>query len=558
MTSEHNSHLSGEAQTRGRALRRYLIALERGDAHTLGDMLRQAEGDPALLALILATNDAEAERASLPAASADEIAQAQAALQARFPTLTGPVGALASISDRLRTIEVDDMNETDGPELTRDFPPPPTEQPGSAAETGAAWRSNPMLQRRRTSRWLLTGQALVAAVVIAALAGSFFAVFRTLNHGIRGADDSHSVIVGSGDGVISSLDPNTGALRWRYNTESGAPMFSGHPIYALVAQNGIVYAVDSPSFGVASYLWASRVSDGKVLWSEDVVLVGGSQASFALEQGVLLLNAVLPSQSIANAGAASTLAVRASDGAVLWQKPNSQFQRATSGVAYTEYVTATNPHVLLVALRVSDGKRLWQSDVGNTGLSIVAITPHVVYASLRLDTASSQIIALNSSTGEHLWTRAVPSQYNIGYVAVLAANQSTIYLRSKDGLCAQDLLNWRRLWCASLTLPQTGIVVGNIVYVTSFGANNNLAVSALASGTGKRLWQWNLVVPPAAATPVVLNPAGDQILVRFQLAATQGNVYVNTDLGAFAINGANGRQLWHALASEESTSVIAV
>jgi len=105
--------------------------------------------------------------------------------------------------------------------------------------------------------------------------------------------------VGQPVGELSAIDRSTGAVRWRFRTDSG------RQISASAIRDGIVYA---PTQGDGTY--AFRIADGSPVWHEDVPGDVGTPGSLA---GDILYEPSVEPNGI--------VAVRASDGETLWTVP---------------------------------------------------------------------------------------------------------------------------------------------------------------------------------------------------------------------------------------------
>jgi outer membrane protein assembly factor BamB len=166
--------------------------------------------------------------------------------------------------------------------------------------------------------------------------------------------------------AIVALDAHSGALRWRYESREGiigSPAVSGDSVWATTWR------------GLRRSLLALRASDGTLLWR--VPLVGDPSSAPVLAQGILYVSLF----------SGALYALRADTGATVW-------------VYHTTSPIDTTPAVL-------DG---------------------VVYASARDGT----LFALNAADGRHLWTHSSIAGH-LGWGEILAQDQ-TLYAGAPDGL----------------------------------------------------------------------------------------------------------------------------
>ncbi len=524
MSNEHNASLSDAARSRSQSLLRYLAALEHGRLDVLADVCWQAERDPALLALLLAANDIQQTGAAR--ASDEEIAQAQAMLWASFAASTAPVNSEVGPDGRLETA-ADEVNALDGDDRRR-----PTKAPAT---------------RRRPSGRLRVAQGLVAALVAAALVGGFFTVFQRLGQGshtssgapgttviIPQTPNAQDVFVGSSTGVIMALRERDGAVLWSYNT--GMNVGINATIFDLTAQNGLLIAA------AQNGLLALRQRDGKLLWRHDLEpQYGGNQVAvgFAMDAGVVVTNTLDGAQ-----------AYRESDGAPLWQKPGYGFETAAYGVTYLHAQNAQSPYL---AVRTIDGKQLWQKSYGTRYLTALTTTPQATY--FLLSSPDPQFLAVQPITGAQIWDHPAPSGSDNVYMGLLGQNAYLFSLNTPPNvLCVRDLATWRQLWCAAPSASGAVFSMGDLVYVIETDEeliHTYQSVQALAGATGASVWSWRAIVHPGSRSTTTTGaniPPGYSIPSSpSQLFGVRGVLYVSTEDGVFALNGSDGRLLWHSL-----------
>lgn len=572
MSIERNGHLPGQAQLRGLALLRYLAALERGDADTLGHVLQQAERDPALMELILAANDAATDAA--PHASDTEIAQAQAALRARFPALAMLDDATAMKPDRLKTIERDEENDIMSDDDTRAATHSAEHAAGVNSQTPsiAPIPARTASRQTRPNRWLRLGQALVAALVVAALVGGFFTVLRHLGGGVDrptvpssgttvySPAGAHEVVVGSWIGEVWALDPATGKPYWKFTTGDDKPVTS------ILIRNGIALVGDAYRSPIK--VFAVQVKDGKLLWKHAIGAENGFPNYMFANQDTIFL-----------ADASGTYAFRVRDGKQLWHVKDSQPIWAANGVAFL-VGGISNLKTTLLAIRASDGKQLWSHAFDGNFPEIAQVVGQKVYAGYETGSGIRQpLLVLNLTTGQVLATESLlPDNFTpltatgsqlIGNV--FEGSTSTFYSYSLPGFKRQwnapdpyftqygaAAAQQDNLYISYQAQQNSGITPGENTSGVTLHPTYHPAITSLDLATGHTRWNW---VGPVVAVQVGNSPSGDSSINGFALlniVGMQSNVYSTTEAGVFALDGASGKQLWRFNAADDFVTLAAV
>lgn len=216
---------------------------------------------------------------------------------------------------------------------------------------------------------------------------------------------SRGILYLQGVTALTALRASDGASLWTYHYQ-GEPS-NGIPItaMAMAPDGGTIYILTS-----AWQVCALRASDGAPRWCtqantpSDPLIAASSVA--ADTTGVYLLD-----QSSSTDSHTRVVALHATDGTLLWQRPLPRFTTArpsffvSGGLLYfTTYPTpyATPLHEVLTALRTSDGATRWET---TTDQSLVAtVQGNAVYLADR-----SSLQALQASTGTPLWKHAFSS-----------------------------------------------------------------------------------------------------------------------------------------------------
>jgi outer membrane protein assembly factor BamB len=280
-------------------------------------------------------------------------------------------------------------------------------------------------------------------------------------------------------------------------------------VSSLLVQDGVVYAgaVDVPAN--QSYIYALSARTGTLLWRHRTADQGPEVA--AVVGGVVF----------AGAGT-SVLALRASDGALLWSADTGRLDSPSlilsNGVVYS--TGANKSGSALFALSASDGKLLWQrtaTAADNGPFSLPTVVGGVVY----------------------VYNGPLPVGGGIRYASIYA-------LRSSDGAVL-----WRQPWQRHLVTIFSAPVVANGVIYTSTDAGTEIpaAAYALRASDGAVLWRGQ-VDENALDSPVVLDglvfiPTRDPLdaldastgQLRWRLEARGPRVEAGADHGLYVSDG---------------------
>ncbi len=197
----------------------------------------------------------------------------------------------------------------------------------------------------------------------------------------------------------------------------------------------------------------------------------------------------------------------------------------TQGAVYVIGVSATGEESL-VALRGSDGAVLWRTPIprdSESGIASVTVTPSQVYvvAGGKPSSGDWSLMAVNADTGKVVWSFA-PGPL----IRSIQVRSAAIYVATQSGLYALRASDGRVFWqhdgdAVSLAFGQRGLFAA----FSGITASAN-TVLALASDDGKLLWQQQLDASPE------------------QLLYQQGGVYVTTATEMVALAERDGSALW--------------
>ena len=287
-----------------------------------------------------------------------------------------------------------------------------------------------------------------------------------------------SLVVGSDDGSVRSLDARSGEPRWRRST-------GGEVRSSPVVADGRVYV---GSFDGSVH--AFRASDGRRSWEAPT----GFQ--------------VFSSPAVAGAtvvvGAEGIVALDAANGDERWRARTGGPVNSSPAIADgTVYVGADDGR--LYAVDLDSGDRRWTRALGDRVYSSPAVANGVVYVG-----SSKGLHAVDAASGAVRWT--FPSREGVSSSPIVS--EGTVYVGSRDRkVYAVDAATGRKRWefTAGDRVDSSPAIAGGIVYV---GANDGV-VYGLDAGSGGERWRFE------AGDPVVAAPVPDQ-----------GRVIVATDGGA--------------------------
>lgn len=579
----HERHDSA-ARKRAHALQRYIRALEQGDGDALAAVLRQAQDDSTLEQLLLALHDVYLDAEEM-AVHPDEVAHAREAFwpqtrdswNGRYQTGDAHRADWVRLPHRQeqtwkrRTWE---MRMQDTPDITNEDlvdsqEMSDEEESGSAPFLAAQTQSGNTGAISRRSRAVMVIQAIAAVLVVAVMAGSFYALFSShlvrQGNGIDGSGHSGIsrtgvtlasgegvVLVGSRDSDILALRARDGALVWRYTTGSI------YPISSLVAQDGVVYA--TTEYGDIS---AVRIADGTVLWNRDFKTFEGFPVALAVVSGVLI--APFPDGAVA---------LNTSDGALLWRDRSGRVVGAGEGAVYvdsSETVTpasiTTGPTQLdsLKALNITDGKLLWSYALHrrNESVSTVYVAASVVYVTASYadsDAPASTLSAVHATDGTPIWTHVV-HDFPAPYAMPFSVSGALLFAHAGDSVCAVRIDTGTTRWCAPTPGLDRAVTADDLsIYLSreerdASTSKTVLAVGALRGDDGSQRWYWRS--EPQRPTNGSNRYGASIGGTSPSIAAIDGVAYAGSTEGVYAIRGSDGHQLWHALDSEAVMALLA-
>jgi len=274
-------------------------------------------------------------------------------------------------------------------------------------------------------------------------------------------------------------------------------------------------------------------------------------------------SAVLYTLVTDSAGASRIWALRLSDGKALWQSRQSGSLSALvsdQGVVYA--VLGDSGSASVLALRTSDGSVLWQSQPLKTQFEpALAAANGVVYFENGVYhqgdqgvpplTVAPAITAFRGSDGHMLWRYAAPDRV-VSPPLVLG---DTLYLGVGTGVVAVRVSNGTQRWRASLVLQSwpfqewlTGDGSGIYAFVGERSVNDASIVAslyALRAMNGASLWQVGLARggQDAVAAPVVADGVVYVEIGSYYTSSVKG-VPSSYSVVLYALRATDGAPLW--------------
>ena len=171
--------------------------------------------------------------------------------------------------------------------------------------------------------------------------------------------------------------------------------------------------------------------------------------------------------------------------------------------------------------RPPDDSFLWQYSTGNPG-ELVIVSPTVADGVVYAGSYDNQVYALDSGTGELLWSFKTPNDLS---PPPLVAGR-VVYVEGLDGFYALNASTGELL----LGEENVALVTDRTVYKTSLTRAENFSVSAVDTASGNQLWT---TVIPRSGFPLL-----------FPLTAAGSNVYVSDDHRVHALDSTTGKLVW--------------
>jgi len=330
------------------------------------------------------------------------------------------------------------------------------------------------------------------------------------------ASEGDVLYVGTMDGRVVSLNPDSGSRKWDWQPTEGsgqASSFScagstlvggflyGAPAVAngrvfVAFHTGKVYAIDAVS-GVQQWAYdlKSKVSGGVAVGNE-TVFVGSSNGKLS--------------------------ALDAANGSLKWQFSTENEIWATPVIVDGVVYFGSLDHSLY-ALNTVDGAKKWSFKTGGS----IASTPLIVEGVIYIGSFDDKFYAIDAATGTQRWVFEGAGNW---FWAQATYGNGTIYTGCLDHkVYALNAGNGTMIWskpfdAGSLVKASPVIAGGNLVVASEVGKLFGLDLI-----TGEKKWEFDTI------TAKVLSP----------LSAVGDTVYINSqDNKLYAIDGQTGHQVW--------------
>ncbi len=357
--------------------------------------------------------------------------------------------------------------------------------------------------------------------------------------------------------VLEVLIPESGMSVWSTNDATNAI-----DINTLTISNGSAYyathnisdATATPATTpVDNAIVARHASNGHTLWTYSLSRSAPSCAISAITSAGEDLYA---SASCAN-GAGRIFALRASDGALLWQSSlNGQFS-VVNGVVCIHVTQASPTQADLYVLDASSGKLLWQDAPGSSQHQTQAWTPGNGYVYL-LD--NSTLRALRASDGQTAWSMgfpynaASPTFETFSNPVFLGALHDIIYLQTSvvdqethvayNRLYAVQTSTGRQLWSfqrdrSNMTWSTVSIDAStNTIAIQGLDEDYPTAVYLLRASDGQLLGH---ILQSQSASAVLIT--GNTIYIT-AIHGDGNNIPFSYQIDAYQMHNQEGQPLW--------------
>ncbi len=357
--------------------------------------------------------------------------------------------------------------------------------------------------------------------------------------------------------MLDVLIPASGTRVWSTNDATNAV-----DINTLTLNNGMAfYAVHNRSNATATpattpvddAIVARRASDGVTLWTYSLSHTMQSCAITAIESAG---DALYASASCSN-GTGRTFALRARDGALLWQSSmNGQFS-VVNGVVCIHATQASSSLADLYVLDAATGKLLWQGAPGSSQHQTQAWTPGNGYVYL-LDNGTLK--ALRLSDGQTAWSMgfsynaASPTFETFSDPVFLSALNDIVYLQSSvvnqqthvafNRLYAVQASTGRQLWSFqrdqfNLTWSGTSINAStNTLAIQGLDEQHPTAIYLLGATDGKLLG--SILQSEAASTVLIAN----NTIYLTSISGDGNNTPFSYHIETYQMNNQGGQPAW--------------
>lgn len=373
---------------------------------------------------------------------------------------------------------------------------------------------------------------------------------------------------------VYALNAKTGVLLWQYQVRSSNYCLGYTAVDLLGIVNGVVY-VNTCRPDCPSHLAALKASDGSQLWCSPVnfAAYSGILGLAKVAKGIVYISPYTPCGDSCAYG--PLYALKESDGSQLWNyAPNGMvaLYGVDQGVVYTTIVYEAPGSFSqdACAFNTIDGSKRWC----HSNAEIIGLVRGVVYVTAyNANYSGYSILALKESDGTKLWRYSGGSQeqeflqalvqLDVIYISAYLPSNGTL----SGTLCAVNVSNGSQRWC-SISNPYTTSlkVLGGIIY--NIGNIYSGGIQAFSTSTGALLWtkQAASLIGLGQSVAYVLtsnyhvegiNATNGSLLWTYNatrsgtayFAPTDGVIYYNTSHGLRALSASTGTLLWSHFAA---------
>lgn len=441
--------------------------------------------------------------------------------------------------------------------VTDPDPSPPVEQASPPQQPGTRRKS-----ASSASLWRPAGLvALIIVLAIAVFATTFLSRNGSLYGGhLTGTGPNTPRIPSSvymiANHTLYAIGASNGAQRWQISADDA---FTPDPIVA----HGIIYTTGIPN----SFVMARRASDGATLWSKLIIRAEGKHIVLAGDT-LYMTTDMIGGEVLAPGYVHGVYALWASDGAIRWHHdttdPVISPPLAVDGVIYAGVGAS------LVALRASDGAQLWQRPLAVRGrpylplwLASSAGTIYTYGRDQNLDqpyspanSGDAAVFALQATDGAPRWSRPLDGTEPDQDVSTPVVADGTLYVRSNGngsqaqargvpsyggGLHALRASDGTPLWTYPTAITQP-VASDGIVYTSDISGN----VIALRGTDGVSIWKLP-VGEVATSRQTSLTLANGTLYAASRVAGPTGG-----DAIVRALRASDGQQRWQCRLSGAS------
>ena len=262
-------------------------------------------------------------------------------------------------------------------------------------------------------------------------------------------------------------------------------------------------------------LWSTSLGEASASASGELLVMLDHQAPVVAD-GMVYVSTYRPDRPGVPAALSRVYALRASNGSMAWSLP----LQAEGAPGFANLIAGDGLLIVcaedgsITAWHANDGSPAWRldrdafphstisADGQMAGDQAAFIADQTVYVARTFSAISSPLlIALRASDGQRIWQHAFPEASSIG--AFFRAG-SHLYLGGDGNLSAFNATDGAVLWQRSGVWASAGVATGSVIYLSGSGAEG-VTLQALRAGDGRELWSHLFASSSRAGTPIVLH-----------------------------------------------------